>query len=178
MKAQEGKTGQTQTRLSDSERVEQLCEKALKLGATAAAAIPAKDISVDKKFSDMCLKPRCHNYGQSKSCPPHVEGPSAFKKMLENFERAIFFKINVPKEILLSNERLEVFQLLHETASGIEHEAVKAGFTEAKAFAGDPAKKFSVPITMTAMLSQKKESAGILRRQDLQCQVLASMSQY
>jgi predicted metal-binding protein len=55
--------------------------------------------------------------------------------------RPFFFKIDVPSEILYSSDSMEFFQLLHEIASGIEHSAVKMGFTNAQAYAGGPCKK-------------------------------------
>ncbi|HBG18020.1 MAG TPA: hypothetical protein DDY32_01700, partial [Desulfobulbaceae bacterium] len=67
----------------------------------------------------------CENYGLAKSCPPHVAGPAAFRKLLESFRQAIFFKIDVPSDVLFSSESCEVFQLLHEVASGIERSAVE-----------------------------------------------------
>lgn len=89
----------------------------------------------------MCLEPRCGSYGLSKSCPPHVSGPSGFRKKLEKYKRAVFFKIDVPSQILYSSERLELFQLLHETAADIEQYAIKSGFINARAYAGGSCKE-------------------------------------
>ncbi len=89
----------------------------------------------------MCRNPRCEFYGLSTSCPPHVAGPAGFQKVLKNFSRAIFFKIDVPSELLFSSDRREVFQLLHELASGIERKAVKMGFPRARAYAGGSCKQ-------------------------------------
>ena len=122
-------------------KLNNLVEHAHKAGATSIEIISTRDIVVDNKFADMCLEPRCENYGLSKSCPPHVSGPSAFKKKLEKFNKAAFFKIDVPSEILYSNERLELFQLLHEIAAGIEQNAIKIGFTNAQAYAGGSCKE-------------------------------------
>jgi predicted metal-binding protein len=126
---------------SQKEILKILTEKAQKSGATSAAIISAESILIDQKFADMCREPRCHNYGLSKSCPPNVSGPSGFKEKLKEFSRALFFKIDIPSEILLSNERREVFQLLHEIAAGIEQEAVKEGFNKAQAYAGGSCKE-------------------------------------
>lgn len=125
----------------NSTKLNDLVEHAHKSGATSIEIISTKDIVVDNKFAEMCLEPRCENYGLSKSCPPHVSGPSAFKQKLEKFNKAAFFKIDVPSEILYSNERLELFQLLHEIAAGIEQTAIKIGFTNAQAYAGGSCKE-------------------------------------
>jgi predicted metal-binding protein len=128
-----------------NEKIEELVQEALKAGASEAATISAKNIVVDDELADRCREPRCENYGLSKSCPPHVSGPVFFKKQLEKFSQAIFFKIDVPAEILYSSERREVFQLLHETASGIERSAVRMGFADAQAYAGGSCKKIFCP---------------------------------
>ncbi|MCF8029135.1 MAG: DUF2284 domain-containing protein [Desulfobacteraceae bacterium] len=118
-----------------------LVREALELGATAAAVISADQIVVDESLADKCRNPKCINYGLSKSCPPHVAGPSAFKELLETVSRAIVFKIEVPSEVLYSGQNLELFQLLHETAAGIEQAAIRMGFSGARAYAGNSCKK-------------------------------------
>lgn len=110
-------------------------------GASDVAIISTQDIVVENHLADICREPGCPNYGSAKSCPPHVAGPDGFRKALENFERALFFKIDVPSEILLSSENREVFQLLHQVAAGIETAAVKMGYGHAQAYAGGSCKK-------------------------------------
>lgn len=124
-----------------SEKVQKLIQLACESGASGVAVIAAGDIVVEPGLADKCREPRCENYGLSKSCPPHVGGPAEFKRRLKTFHQAIFFKIDVPSEILFSSENRKVFQLLHETASGIERHAVKLGFADAQAYAGGSCKK-------------------------------------
>lgn len=123
------------------EKIKQLRGKALALGATDAAVVPGQSIVVDESLAEKCSNPKCINYGLSKSCPPNVGGPEEMRKMLEKFSRALFFKIEVPSEVLFSGQGREVFQLLHETAAGIEQAAVKMGFSGARAYAGNSCKK-------------------------------------
>jgi len=125
----------------NNKKLKALIQDAQQCGASAAKIISARDIVVDHHLADMCREPRCENYGLSKSCPPHVSGPFVFKQVLEKFNQAIFFKIGVPSEVIYSGERREVFQLLHEIASGIETSAVKMGFVDAQAYAGGSCKK-------------------------------------
>jgi predicted metal-binding protein len=110
------------------------------LGASHAAVIPAEAIPVEDHLAALCLEPRCPGYGLSASCPPHVSGPSGFRETVKDFRCALVFKIEVPREILLSSERREVFQLLHEVAAGIEAEAKERGHTRSRAFAGGSCK--------------------------------------
>ena len=124
-----------------TEDLERLLQAARDLGATDAAVIPAARIAVDESLAEKCRNPKCINYGLSKSCPPNVAGPSAFEKLLENYTRAVFFKIEVPSDILFSGHSRELFQLLHETAAGIEIKAREMGFSDARAYAGMSCKK-------------------------------------
>lgn len=126
---------------SMNSKFKELIQVSYKLGASNSAIISANDIIVDVSLADKCREPRCANYGLSKNCPPHISGPSGFKKNLETFNKAIFFKIDVPSEILYSSENREVFQLLHQIAAGIESSAVKLGFENAQAYAGGSCKK-------------------------------------
>jgi len=125
----------------DSAGLKALIQYAKRSGATGAAVISTADIVVEEALAAMCREPRCPSYGLSKRCPPHVSGPSGFRKKLENFTRALVFKIDVPSEILLSSERLEIFQLLHEIAAGVEQSAVRMGFENARAYTGGSCKE-------------------------------------
>jgi len=116
-------------------------EEARRAGATELAVIAAEYIVAEDDLAEKCREPRCENYGLSKSCPPHVAGPAAFRRLLEDYRQAFFFRIDVPPETLYSSESREVFQLLHEVAAGIERSAVQMGFPAAAAFAGGSCKK-------------------------------------
>lgn len=114
-------------------------------GAGAAAVIPTAAIVVEDRLADLCRNPGCENYGLSASCPPHVSGPAGFRELLTRFDHGVFFKIDVPTEILLSEERRHVFKLLHEIAARIEQTAVDRGCPDARAFAGGSCKKIFCP---------------------------------
>ncbi len=123
-----------------SDKINKLVQGAHLSGASEVVIVSAKDILAEDHLADYCRKPRCENYGLSKSCPPHVPGPLAFRKQLEAFDQGLFFKIDVPSELLFSSERREFFQLLHEIAANIEQSAIKMGFTRAQAYAGGSCK--------------------------------------
>ena len=120
--------------------LKELVQEASRLGASDAAIISTHDISVEDHLANLCREPQCENYGLSARCPPHVSGPSGFRKLLNNYKHAIVFKIDVPSEILLSNQRREIFKLLHEIAATIEQSAVEMGFADSKAYAGGSCK--------------------------------------
>jgi predicted metal-binding protein len=127
--------------LTPDEKLQVLIQYARKSGAGDVVVLSTADMVIDDGLADRCREPRCENYGLSKSCPPHVPGPAALRNQLAHFHQAIFFKIDVPSEVLYSSERREVFQLLHEIASGIEDRAVDMGFADARAYAGGSCKK-------------------------------------
>jgi predicted metal-binding protein len=123
------------------EALEKLTQLAYQLGASDANAISTTEISVEDSLADLCREPGCENYGLSASCPPHVSGPDGFRKLLKTFEHAAVFKIDVPAEILLSDERRDIFRLLHEIAANIEKAATEMGFSNSSAYVGGSCKQ-------------------------------------
>lgn len=115
-------------------------EAALVRGATEAVILRPDEVAVDPALAEKCLAPRCEFYGLSKSCPPNVSGPKAFTEKLAKTKAALFFRIDLPKDLLFSSDRRECFQLLHEVAAGIEMAVVSLGFQGASAYAGGSCK--------------------------------------
>ncbi len=118
-----------------------MIELACWLGASDAMIVSAVDISVEDDLAKLCFDPPCESYGLSASCPPHVAGPSAFRELLRGYERALVFRIEVPSQILLSNERLEIFRLLHQIAADVEQAAVRKGYRKSRGYAGGSCKQ-------------------------------------
>ncbi|MBU0991009.1 MAG: DUF2284 domain-containing protein [Proteobacteria bacterium] len=134
------KTRGTNNKLIPSREKEELVQYAISLGATDARMISAKDISIENHLAAICKESACENYGLAMSCPPHVSGPSGFRNLLTQFEHALVFKMDVLSEHLFSHQRLDIFRLLHEIASGVQRKAVLMGFSNAKGFAGGSCK--------------------------------------
>jgi predicted metal-binding protein len=118
-----------------------LIELAYRLGASDATIISAAEISVEDDLAKLCFDPPCESYGLSAGCPPHVEGASAFRELLKGYERALVFRIEVPSQILLSNERQEIFRLLHQIAADVEQAAVRKGYWRSRGYAGGSCKR-------------------------------------
>ncbi len=112
----------------------------LKSGASDAVVFKVDDIETKKSLAEQCIEPKCENYGLSKNCPPYIDSYEVFKEKLKQFDKCIFFKIDIPKSILFSSDNVEVFALLHEIASQSEHFAIKNGFQSAKGYAGGSCK--------------------------------------
>ncbi|MFO8084120.1 MAG: DUF2284 domain-containing protein [Desulfobacterales bacterium] len=139
-----------------SKELSDIVQKAYEFGATEAAIIATEKIIIDYNLAARCKEPRCENFGLSKSCPPFVSGPAVFKNLLQKFQQAIFFKIDVPSEILYSGERREVFELLHHVASGIEKEAIEMGYPNAQGYAGGSCKKIFCHEHLECLVISKK----------------------
>ncbi|MFO8032057.1 MAG: DUF2284 domain-containing protein [Desulfohalobiaceae bacterium] len=123
------------------EELQVLIQEARELGATDAVLLPVQEIEVKDSLAQKCSQPKCINYGLSKSCPPYVAGPDAMRKQLAVLYWAVFFRIEVPSETLYSSQSQELFQLLHETAAGLELSARDKGFASAQGYAGNSCKK-------------------------------------
>lgn len=121
--------------------LEKLIRLACELGANDAKCICTEKISVENNLANLCREPRCENYGLSASCPPYVAGPDGFRKVLTISKHSVFFKIDVPSEVLFSDERREIFGLLHEIGASIEQAAIKMGFHDSKAYVGGSCKQ-------------------------------------
>ncbi len=126
-------------------KLQALRDRACLEGATDAAIIAATDVLVEEQFAERCLEPRCENYGLSKGCPPHVAGPKAFETLLATYEKALFFRIDVPSTMLYSSENRQLFQILHQVTAENEQAAVRYGFIRAQGYAGDSCKRLFCP---------------------------------
>lgn len=124
----------------ESSHIEELIRTALTLGATEAGSIPAREIPVRDKLARYCIEPGCPGYGKSMSCPPNVAGPEKFRQMTGEYETALVVKIDLPMEILLSDQRLDLMVLLHQTVAGVERAAREMGYSRSRGFAGGSCK--------------------------------------
>ncbi len=100
---------------------------AVKLGADEAVIASTHIIKVEDRFPEFYVPPQCDGYGQSANCPPH--------------SIALFFRIDVPLEIMLAEERHDVNRLLQEMAATLERRAARDGCPGAWGIAADCCKK-------------------------------------
>ena len=128
--------------LISKKQLEKLTQEAKSLGATSCAIIPTKEIQVKDNLAALCNgEYTCPNYGLAGSCPPHVKGPSEFRKWQAQSKYSITVKIEFPTSVMFSDERKGVMQLLHQIVATIEKKAIQAGFLRSKAFAGGSCKE-------------------------------------
>jgi len=121
--------------------MEEIRSYALDLGAADAKFLSSSMIPVKEALADICREPGCPGYGVSGHCPPFSMTPPQFKELLENIETALFFKFEVPSEVLLTEERHEVSRLIHQTAAAVERFAMQCGYTRSRGFAAGSCKK-------------------------------------
>ena len=124
----------------DQAKLEELVELAISLGCDGAVILPAEEIVVDSTLAALCFEPRCQNYGNSPTCPPHVEGPEWISGYLSEMSHAVFLKIEPGDEILYSDQRREVGKLLHFLVIQVEKAARDMGLEKSRGFAGGSCK--------------------------------------
>lgn len=123
------------------DKLTQLKQEAVRLGATDAVIIRSRDIWAVEELAELCNGEYvCPNYGRAASCPPHVEGPDHFRKWQDQSQYAVIVKIELPSSTLFSDDRNDVMRLLHTVVAGIEKKAVDLGYPKSRAFAGGSCK--------------------------------------
>lgn len=145
-KARDTLAGEAQRPQDELDRaLAELMALAIRSGASDAALVDTADIVVEDHLAELCLPPKCTNYGTSAGCPPHVGGPTEMRTRIDaaTSGQAIVIKIEIPSSTLLSDSdvRCEVFALLSEIAADIEERAKRMGYAQASAYAGGGCKQ-------------------------------------
>ena len=131
--------------------LEKYRQRALELGATDAKIITTDMILVDERVRAKCYYPKCGSYGTNVNCPPYAMDLDLVRKIVNNFQYAIFTKIETPSEEIAGPEArargLTVRGQIknHEIVSKIEAEAFFDGYHLAVGFAGGPCKRAFCP---------------------------------
>ena len=115
-------------------------QKAIELGASDVRIIFPDMISIEDEIIEMCKAPLCEGYGKSANCPPHVIRPTEAREWIRGYPEALLFKIDVPSELLLSEDRFDSFRKVYVIASGLEALSIEAGYTCSKGLAAGSCK--------------------------------------
>jgi len=75
-------------------------EKAIALGATDAKIIATDQIVIDDRIRMKCTNPMCRGYGSNPHCPPYVLDLDQMRKMVEQYQHALFIMLRVPSNEL------------------------------------------------------------------------------
>ncbi|MEJ2672412.1 MAG: DUF2284 domain-containing protein [Deltaproteobacteria bacterium] len=114
--------------------------RALELGATHAKIVKAEDIPVDERITLKCQIPRCFGYGVSAHCPPNTMKPEELRELLQKYQWAVFFIMDVPPEVIVRDkatikERVAAYQLIYKIVNELESMAFYDGHYLAFGFA-------------------------------------------
>jgi len=138
--------------------LKQLISIAHSSGASDAKVIDPNDICIENDLADFCDPTECEHYALAPSCPPHVSGPSGFRRLQKSATHALVIRISVPTTTLFSDERRDIMRRLHQITAEVEQAAMKAGYPASKAFAGGSCKTiFCYDRTACRVLSKEAE---------------------
>ncbi len=75
--------------------LERYRQKALELGASGAAVIPAAWVEVDERVRLKCIVPRCDHAGLTPNCPPNAPDLDLVRRALARYRWAVLIKCDV-----------------------------------------------------------------------------------
>lgn len=78
---------------------QELCKKAMELGATGAGVISLADVTPDPQFRDLCALNYCGRYGKSWTCPPGCGSLDQCAARLREYTRAVVVQLIHPWRI-------------------------------------------------------------------------------
>lgn len=128
-----------------------LVDKALELGATSAALLPADQVVVDERVRLKCAVPACPGYGNYLFCPPNTMPVQEFRRTLDRYSVALLVQVESPlnsldldaetmgeKDLVKLEEKLhgDSNRALGKLVGRLEAEAFKAGYYYATGFTG------------------------------------------
>jgi predicted metal-binding protein len=120
--------------------IERYREKAIELGASRAKIVKAEEIIVDERVTLKCQIPRCFGYGLCDHCPPNTLKPAELRALLENYNRGVFFTMDVSPDVIVRDkatikERVAAYQQIFSIVNQIESMAFYDGHYLAFGFA-------------------------------------------
>lgn len=131
--------------------LEKYRRRALALGATDARIITTDMVLIDERVRAKCIYPKCGSYGTSANCPPYAMELEMVRRVVANFQYAVFIRLEVPAAEMVGTEAMERrawtrSQLkCHEIVSRIEAEAFYDGYHLALGFASGSCKRAFCP---------------------------------
>jgi predicted metal-binding protein len=116
----------------------------LELGATSAEIIRAREVIIEYRVLAKCLVPRCPVSGTNINCPPLALTPEDVKRMVNEFEYAVFFKLDFPYDTCAECSRNMKLKSL-EVLGKLEARAYYEGYYLAVGFSGASCKTTLCP---------------------------------
>ena len=123
------------------------------MGATDAKIITTDKVVIDERVLAKCTYPKCPGYGTNINCHPYAMSLEQVRKVVNNFNYAIFIKVDVPSantagpEVRAKNLDNPYRRKLSEIVAKIEAEAFYDGYHLALGFASGTCKMLFCPDT-------------------------------
>jgi predicted metal-binding protein len=132
--------------LSDLERYR---KEAIKLGASDAKVIKAKDVIIDERAQIKCVYPKCHYFGTNANCPPYAIKPEETRKLLKKYKYGIILTTQASSDLFVGPYRAlsrrpewgAMRKKMYEIVSKIESMAFYDGYYFALGFGGGACKR-------------------------------------
>jgi predicted metal-binding protein len=113
--------------------LEKYCRRAIKAGATHAKQISPESVMTAPWVRLKCQF-GCPGYARGYCCPPHTPTPKQTREILDSYQRAILFHIEVPHMPQKEKRFRKFFDMLVD----LEGELFKDGFYKAFVFLSGP----------------------------------------
>jgi len=108
-----------------SKSLEELCQKAIRLGAAEAKVIKANDIVI-RDWVRLKCQYGCSEYGKRLTCPPYSPTPEQMRKILSGYSSAILLRFEPD------------WENIHRVIAELEREAFLSGYYSAFGLASGP----------------------------------------
>lgn len=82
--------------MAERDVIRRLAQRALALGATRAAPLPAAAVVVDERVTFKCRVPLCSCWGRNLMCPPNVPTPAEMRRVLARYADALLVQADMP----------------------------------------------------------------------------------
>ena len=131
--------------------LEKYRQSAIEMGATDAKVITTDKVAIDERVLAKCTYPKCPGYGTNVNCPPYAMGLDQVRTVIDNFNYALFIKLEVPPEHTAGREAIEkdladpYRRKLSEIVARIEAQAFYDGYHLSLGFASGSCKRTFCP---------------------------------
>jgi predicted metal-binding protein len=124
---------------ADLERYRRL---AIETGASNAKILKSEQVIIEYRTAAKCRIPVCDAYGTNINCPPYAPSPEVMKKIVAEYEYAIFIRLVLPSAELAYGKSLDLKKVtvdplkIFEIVSKVESQAFYDGYYLAMGLGG------------------------------------------
>lgn len=146
---------------------------ALRLGASAAFAVSAREVIVDDRVAFKCQVPKCFGYGTCANCPPHSPSPEETRRLVALYETAVVFRLDVPPAVIVRDratieERVAAYKKSGSIVSALESAAFYDGHYLAVGFGSGSCKSIYCHDVDCAVLAGQKCRHNLVARPSME----------